>query len=826
MSTIVVSDVPVVPNSSADVATDPIWTAEGDQAVGTGAGTAVVVHIGAAGQVWTSDGTTASWEDPTGVGGGTAADIPFTPAGAIAATDVQGAIEEVAAEAGAGSVTSVNGDVGPAVDLVASEIPFTPSGSISATDVQGAIQEVAAEAGGTPGAHAATHGDGGADEVALDASQITTGTLDDARIPAGVARDSEVATAITNHEAASDPHPGYLTVAEGNAAYDPLGAFVSPTAAEFIRDTIGVALTAGAHISIVVSDAGDTITLAVTGLTSADLSDFNTAVDERARDALAAALVAGTGISITPNDPGDTITIAVTGLTSASLSDFTEAVQDVVGAFVAAGTGLTATYNDAGNVETIGIDTSAEAERIDDRVGALLVAGTNVTLTYNDAGNTLTIAATATALPDSGAEVTTAGPSTVAVNQIYRINTTSNAVARALPSAPAVGSQVLFKITAPNPQVNAFTWSTSGSDVINRAGGATSGTLVVVGAWAQFTYIGSNVWIKIEGEPLAQLDLRYAPITLQTLAAIQAFQIAAANSASKVMTGGVVSPSATAGKVDITAGRDFNTDHAVPVGVLTAQPGVIQAGGGSNADATNPRWGVYETDSAGALQLTLGAAAATPVIPDVTTGRVAHALLYIPANATLLDELVTTINGKAKLIQCRSLRPALPVVQQSSVALGSATNPTSLTTILPSLPALWAAGEIQVGDVIEIFVAGKFTLSTSASTVEFKAFAGPTQIFDYTTASLAVGVRYWTMRITLLCTAASTFFAFYEQTITVPSVAVVQGGTAVGDTAMGNTSITPDTTIAAVFDLQARLGTGNASSTVTAVSTYIKKVPR
>jgi hypothetical protein len=47
--------------------------------------------------------------------------------------------------------------------------------------------------------------------------------------------------------------------------------------AETVRDTIGTALVAGNNIDITVNDAGDTITIDVEGLTSADLSDFTTA---------------------------------------------------------------------------------------------------------------------------------------------------------------------------------------------------------------------------------------------------------------------------------------------------------------------------------------------------------------------------------------------------------------------------------------------------------------------------------------------------------------------------------------------------------------------
>ena len=54
------------------------------------------------------------------------------------------------------------------------------------------------------------------------ASLDAGGTVPDAQLPAGLARDAEVTAAIAAHAAAGDPHPGYLTAAEGNAAYIPL----------------------------------------------------------------------------------------------------------------------------------------------------------------------------------------------------------------------------------------------------------------------------------------------------------------------------------------------------------------------------------------------------------------------------------------------------------------------------------------------------------------------------------------------------------------------------------------------------------------------------
>jgi hypothetical protein len=53
---------------------------------------------------------------------------------------------------------------------------------------------------------------------ATGATTFAFGAIGDADMPAGVARDSEVAAAVVAHEQASDPHPGYTTDAEAEAA--------------------------------------------------------------------------------------------------------------------------------------------------------------------------------------------------------------------------------------------------------------------------------------------------------------------------------------------------------------------------------------------------------------------------------------------------------------------------------------------------------------------------------------------------------------------------------------------------------------------------------
>jgi hypothetical protein len=66
----------------------------------------------------------------------------------------------------------------------------------------------------TPTAHASSHADGGADEVSLDGSQVTGGTVGLARLPTGtssstVALGDAPAAAVTTHEAAANPHAPY-----------------------------------------------------------------------------------------------------------------------------------------------------------------------------------------------------------------------------------------------------------------------------------------------------------------------------------------------------------------------------------------------------------------------------------------------------------------------------------------------------------------------------------------------------------------------------------------------------------------------------------------
>lgn len=69
------------------------------------------------------------------------------------------------------------------------------------------------------------------------------------------ATPAQISTAISDHGAASDPHPGYLTAAEGNAAFDPAGA------ADAAEVAAAAALAANASVTstLVLVEGGETL---------------------------------------------------------------------------------------------------------------------------------------------------------------------------------------------------------------------------------------------------------------------------------------------------------------------------------------------------------------------------------------------------------------------------------------------------------------------------------------------------------------------------------------------------------------------------------------
>jgi len=162
---------------------------------------------------------------------------------------------------------------------------------------------------------------------------------------------------------------------------------------------------------------GIPVTVSVSGLTTSQLTDFNSAVSaivasgtlgtEQVMDIVGSGLVAGSGISTSYNGTSQ-LTISVSGLSSSYISDFNSAVTGLVPVTsIVGGSGISVA--NTGTVYTVSLsdptiqstDVTDFVDAVNDRVADLLTAGSNIGLTYTDSGNdnsTLQISVTGVAL--------------------------------------------------------------------------------------------------------------------------------------------------------------------------------------------------------------------------------------------------------------------------------------------------------------------------------------------------------------------------------------------------------------------------------------------
>lgn len=162
---------------------------------------------------------------------------------------------------------------------------------------------------------------------------------------------------------------------------------------------------------------GIPVTVSVSGLTTSQITDFNSAVSgivasgtlstEQVMDIVGTGIVAGSGISTSYNGNSQ-LTISVSGLSSSYISDFNSAVSGLVPVTsIVAGSGIS--VSNVGTVYTVsasGTSVSSSGitdfvDAVNDRVADLLTAGSGIGLTYTDNGNdtsTLQIAITGVAL--------------------------------------------------------------------------------------------------------------------------------------------------------------------------------------------------------------------------------------------------------------------------------------------------------------------------------------------------------------------------------------------------------------------------------------------
>ena len=147
------------------------------------------------------------------------------------------------------------------------------------------------------------------------------------------------------------------------------------------------------------------------------------------------------------------------------------------------------------------------------------------------------------------------------------------------------------------------------------------------------------------------------------------------------IAGTYVVPASAGGAVTASAGM------TVAVAAITAGLVVVNgtrdttgyAGGTttiSAADGTNPRRDYVWYDGAGAIGNTAGTPAAAPVLPDLTSGRIALAEIYVAANDT-------TISGASEIIDRRhNISQLIPIVKYKTSTQSRAD--TTFTTMTAS----------------------------------------------------------------------------------------------------------------------------------------------
>jgi hypothetical protein len=134
-------------------------------------------------------------------------------------------------KAASGETTGLQWDTFTAADV--SDSTSTGRSVLTATDAAAARTAISAAST----AHASTHADGGSDEISIDGSQVTSGTVPIARIPTGtsgttVALGDAPAAAVTTHTGLGDPHTQYALEANlGGAALLNVGTSTGTVAA-------------------------------------------------------------------------------------------------------------------------------------------------------------------------------------------------------------------------------------------------------------------------------------------------------------------------------------------------------------------------------------------------------------------------------------------------------------------------------------------------------------------------------------------------------------------------------------------------------------------
>lgn len=207
-----------------------------------------------------------------------------------------------------------------------------------------------------------------------------------------------------------------------------------------------------------------------------------------------------------------------------------------------------------------------------------------------------------------------------------------------------------------------------------------------------------------------------------------------------------------------------NMTVAVAAGVVYIDSVRVTVAGGNSAamtaDASNARFYLIEIDSAGAIQLNAGTAAANPAKPSPTTGRAVLAEVYIPASDTAID--ATQITDKRV-----SIIP--PYGRQQLKQLTTVNQATTTLANLTDMGFTVAAGETRYFDCVIFFYGGVSTTgislamgasSTASVELSLKAAVASTATADVIGNVNAFGTK--TTGTTSPTTAATSWVAKLE----------------------------------------------------------------
>ncbi len=183
----------------------------------------------------------------------------------------------------------------------------------------------------------------------------------------------------------------------------------------------------------------------------------------------------------------------------------------------------------------------------------------------------------------------------------------------------------------------------------------------------------------------------------------------------------------------VTAQGSPNMTVAVAVGTVMIAGALIavtaaNSGTFTAANATNPRIDLVTIDTAGAIQIVTGTAAATPAIPTIPASRMVLARVDIPANATtittgqIVDKRVflfgATISPESfgAVGDCKYITDA--AMTSASAVLTSATGPFSAGQVgkVAVVKGAGAAGATLLTTVASYTSATQVTLSVTAGT--------------------------------------------------------------------------------------------------------------